>query len=83
MDSNFNKRSVKKNKPISYKKQLSLRPSASIPNATPFSVKLREQYIRNGVLTNAHKKFLNMVSSHSVIRKGCKTCSKSIQGLAL
>lgn len=82
-DPNFNRRPIKKNKPVSYKKQLYLFPSASIPNSTPFSVKLREQYIRNGVLTNAHKKFLNMVSSQHIVTNGCKTCSKSIKGLSL
>jgi len=82
-DPNFNRRPVKKNKPLSYKKQLGLRPSASIPNSTPFSLQLRENYIKNGVLTNAHKKFLNMVSSQRVVKNSCKTCSKSIRGLSL
>lgn len=84
IDLNFQRRIVRKNKPVSYRQPLKERISASIQNTTPFSVKLREQYIRNGVFTNAHKKFLNMVSSQRVTsNKGCTTCSKSIIGLSL
>ena len=83
-DPNFQRRPVKKNKPVSYRQPLKEQPSAGIQNATPFSVQLREQYIRNGVFTNVHKKFLNMVSSQRVTsKKGCTTCSESIRGLAL
>ena len=53
-------------------------------NITPPCVtKLRQEYLKQGTLTNAHKKFLNLVSSNRVVKKGCPGCGKSIKNMSL
>jgi hypothetical protein len=79
------RRPVRKNKPISYKEafkqRLATNPNAAL--APPFSQRLRDEYLRRGQLTNAHKRFLNLVSNQVINNKGCTSCSKAIKGLAL
>jgi hypothetical protein len=40
---------------------------------------LRAEYLKKGHLTNAHKKYINTVSSQTVVTKGCSGCGKSIK----
>lgn len=49
----------------------------------PYVLKLREEYLKKGKLTNAHKKFLNLVSSNRIVKKGCAGCGKSIKNMSL
>lgn len=62
---------MSKNKPISYKeKYRKIQTSEKInyvPHANIISERLK--YKNSGKLTNAHKKFLNMVSSQRVAKK--------------
>lgn len=57
---------------------------ANASNQTPVYVtKLREEYLKKGKLTNAHKKFFNLLSSSRVVKKGCSGCGKSINNMSL
>jgi hypothetical protein len=35
---------------------------------------LRAEYLKKGHLTNSHKKYINIISSQTVITKGCSGC---------
>jgi len=49
----------------------------------PYVLKLREEYLKKGKLTNAHKKFLNLVNNNRIVKKGCAGCGKSIKNMSL
>ena len=74
----------RKVKPTSYKvalKKTNAQPA--VGNTPAYVTKLRLQYQKEGKLSNAHKKFLNMVSNQRVSRKGCKSCGIKINNNAL
>lgn len=49
----------------------------------PYVIKLREEYLKKGKLTNAHKKFLNLVGNNRVVKSGCPGCGNSIKNMSL
>lgn len=72
----FSKRTYVKFKPKSYKEHLKKINPETKTYAKPCSLK-------DGQLTNAHKKFLNLINNDLVKKEGCQTCSSSISGLVI
>ena len=66
------------------KRRLQTAAEAKKQNVTPlYVIKLREEYLKKGNLSNPHKKFLNLLGSNRVVKKGCDGCGKSIKNMSL